>query len=251
MMRGYLPMDRENFQGSLLGARDREYAVCRLKPKLLQNMRASREAPNTFVCDEQIDPYFGSKSGAKKRMAKKTCEGLEYFTLATTNKEYEGYKYEIREPTTEEKEGAVIQNADPVSGGFTLNYEMEGGRKYEIDLTAPSNTFGKMILLIFQCGTYLRYQNACLVTDSAYGFLSGMVFLQLWEIMWVTSLRIAQRAGFLGIEEFRKGALDELRNKPGVAAVSEESKENKKKNKFSKEIKRWEKERTKSRMGTS
>ena len=62
MMRGYLPMDRENFQGSLLGARDREYAVCNLKPKLLQNMRASREATNTFVCEEQIEPYFGGKA---------------------------------------------------------------------------------------------------------------------------------------------------------------------------------------------
>ena len=156
VIRGYLPMDRKIFQESLLGARDREYAVCRLKPKLLENMRASREAPNTFVCDEQIDPYFGNLSGAKKRLPKKTCEGLEYFTLATTNKEYRGYKPEIREPPgPDEKEGVISQKSDPVSGGFTLNYDMEGGPRYEIDLTAPSNTFGKIILLIFGCGEYL------------------------------------------------------------------------------------------------
>ena len=64
-LRGYLPMDCQNFQESLLGARDREYAVCRLKPKLLRNMRASREAPNTFVCDEQIELYYEQMSGER------------------------------------------------------------------------------------------------------------------------------------------------------------------------------------------
>ena len=185
-LRGYLPMDRQNFQESLLGARDREYAVCRLKPKLLRNMRASREAPNTFVCDEQIDPYYGQMSGAKKRLQKKTCEGLEYYTLASTNKDYANYKKEIREPPEDgERKGVILQKADPVCGGFTLNYVMEGGPRYEIDLTTPSNIFGKMVLLIFRCGGYLRYRNKCVVTDSAYEFLSGMCFLQLWGILWV------------------------------------------------------------------
>ena len=129
-LRGYLPMDRQNFQESLLGARDREYAVCRLKPKLLRNMRASREAPSTFVCDEQIDPYYGQMSGAKKRLQKKTCEGLEYYTLASTNKDYANYKKEIREPPEDgERKGVILQKADPVCGGFTLNYVMEGGPK--------------------------------------------------------------------------------------------------------------------------
>ena len=51
---------------------------------------------------------------------------------------------------------------------------------------------------------YLRYQDLCLVTDSAYGFLDGMVFLGLWGISWVTSLRIGQRRGFLGVVEIEK-----------------------------------------------
>ena len=84
--------------GSILGARDREYGVCRLKTKLLENSRNAREAPLTFVCDEQINPYTGHISGAKKRLPKKTCEGLEYYTLATTNKDYEGYSKAIRAP---------------------------------------------------------------------------------------------------------------------------------------------------------
>ena len=37
VIRGYLPIDREIFLWSLLAARDRELAVCRLKPKLLLN----------------------------------------------------------------------------------------------------------------------------------------------------------------------------------------------------------------------
>ena len=88
-IRAYLPVDRENFQQSLLGARDREYAVCRIKPKLLQNIRDSRESPSTFVCDELNVPYTGHLSGCKKRLQKKTREGLEYICLCTTNKGYQ------------------------------------------------------------------------------------------------------------------------------------------------------------------
>ena len=68
---GFLPIDRELWNGSLIGARDREYAVCRLKPAFLRNSRAAREPPLIFVCDEQLNPYFGNRSGAKKRKPKK------------------------------------------------------------------------------------------------------------------------------------------------------------------------------------
>ena len=80
---GYLPVDRELLKGSLIGARDREYAVCRLKYKFLKNSRAAREPPRYFVCDEQLSPYFGHMSGLKKRMPKKKLEGIEYWSLAT------------------------------------------------------------------------------------------------------------------------------------------------------------------------
>ena len=87
---------------------------------------------------------------------------------------------------------------------------MEGGPKYEIDQTTPSNLFGKMILLIFSCSSYLRYQGSCLITDSAYGYLSGMVFLQLWSVLWVTSFRFALRRGFRGIEDIKNVYLAKL-----------------------------------------
>ena len=208
-IRAYLPVDRENFQQSLLGARDREYAVCRIKPKLLQNIRDSRESPSTFVCDELNVPYTGHLSGCKKRLQKKTREGLEYICLCTTNKGYQGYKAKILEAIDEEEE-KVIRKADPVSGGITFAYTMEGGPKYEIDQTTPSNLFGKMILLIFSCSSYLRYQGSCLITDSAYGYLSGMVFLQLWSVLWVTSFRFALRRGFRGIEDIKNVYLAKL-----------------------------------------
>ena len=73
----------------------------------------------------------------------------------------------------------------------------------------------------------------CLVTDSAYGFLTGMVFLQLWEILWVTSLRIAQRVGFLGVEEIRACALEQ----PEKGKALEPPEKGKAKRNFCKEIK--------------
>ena len=241
MVRVYLPMDRENFQSSLVGARDREYAVCRLKPRLLKNMRESREAPSTFVCDEQIDSYYGHLSGAKKRLPKKTCEGLEYFTLACTNKSYEGYRTEKRLPAKEnEAKGELIQKRDPVSGGFTLNYTMDGGPRYEIDLTAPSKSFGQMILLIFFCSSYLRYKNICLVTDSAYGFRTGMCFLEIWGIIWITSLQIAKRRGFLGVADIKKVAEQVESEKEKKKKKGQKDSSNKKKDPkrlFSKDVK--------------
>ena len=82
---------------------------------MLHNARAAREAPISFVVDEQNLPYWGNRSGAKKRLPKKTLEGLEYFTIATSNKGYEGYADEVRSPPSEEYPlGKVISPADPV-----------------------------------------------------------------------------------------------------------------------------------------
>ena len=201
-IRGYLPIDRELYLGSLTGARNRELAVCRIKPEMLRNCRNSREPPLYFVCDEQLAPYFGKMSGAKKRMPKKKIEGLEYFTLATSNKGYDGYKHEIRAaPQEGEKEGELIQAADPVCGGYKFMYIMGGGPRYEVGSTNPSKTFGSMMLLIFMCGGYFRYKNCCVITDSAYGFVEAMLYLSLWGITWVGSLRMHQRRGFLGLKE--------------------------------------------------
>ena len=100
-------------------------------------------------------------------MPKKTGEGIEYYTIATSNKDYFGYQAELREATIDGKKGKLIRGADPVAGGYILNYYMESGAHYEIGTTAPSKTFGIAMLLIFSCGMYLRYQNVCLVTDSA------------------------------------------------------------------------------------
>ena len=200
-MRGYLPLDREFFLGSLIGARDREFGVGRLKPIFLKNSRSARDPPARFAIDEQIAMYFGSKSGLKKRMPKKTGEGIEYFTVATSNKYYEGYQGETRKPSNDGKPGKLVRAADPVCGGYKFNYLMDGGRRYQVGTTATSKSFGILMLLIFGCGTYLRYSNSCLITDSAYGFIEGVAILSLWEISWVTSLRIALRRGFLGIKE--------------------------------------------------
>ena len=178
-VRGYLPIDRELFLGSLLGARNREFGVCRLKSKVLQNSRSAREPPLKIAIDEQLVHYTGSKSGLKKRMPKKTGEGIEYYTIATSNKDYFGYKSEIRELSDDGKPGKLLEKGDPVAGGYKLAYFMEGGARYEVGSTGPSKSLGLVMLLIFSCGLYLRYENVCLVTDSAYGFLEGMAFIGL------------------------------------------------------------------------
>ena len=135
-------------------------------------------------------------------MPKKTLEGLEYYTLACSNKDYEGYHGEVRErPTEENILGKISKRADPISGGYKLNYVFSGGRKYEVGTTHPSKTFGIMLMLIFGCGGYFRDSGSTLVTDSAYGFLDGMILLSLWQIKWLTSLRLAQRQGFSGLVE--------------------------------------------------
>ena len=177
---GYLPIDKEFFNGSLLGARDREYGVCRLKHKMLDNSRHSREPPLKFVPDEQIDPYHGFLSGAKKRAAKKTGVDLQFYTLATTNKDYEGYQKEVREyPENLGGKSKIIAMADPVSGGFKLNYTMSGGRRYEVGYSHNKKLVGVMLLLIFECGQYLRHKDCIAVTDSAYGFLPAMCLMAL------------------------------------------------------------------------
>ena len=169
---------------------------------MLANIMQSREPPSYVCVDEQILPYHGFKSGAKKRLPKKISVGLEYFTLATSNKGYEGYREEIRAPPADGVEGKIIRPADPVSGGLKLNYFMHGGRKYEVGTPNPSNIYGIMWLLIFSLGSYLRFKNVVLVTDSAYRCLDGMIYISLWGIHWVTSFRLSQRRGFLGIKEF-------------------------------------------------
>ena len=204
-VRGYLPIDRDFFQGSLTGARDREYAVCRIKPQFLKNCRDAREPPLYFTVDEQLAPYFGKRSQAKKRMPKKKLEGLEYFSVCTSNKDYEGYRAEERaQPEEGEAEGRITRKADPVYGGYYFMYLMEVGPLYEIGSTNPSKTFGVMMLLIFLCGGYLRYGNSCVITDSAYGFVEAMVYLSLWGITWVSSLRLSQRRGFLEVKSFEE-----------------------------------------------
>jgi len=52
---------------------------------------------------------------------------LEYHALACSNKEYEGFKDEIRATVDGEEEGRIVRQRDPVSGGFKLDYKMSGG----------------------------------------------------------------------------------------------------------------------------
>ena len=240
-IKGHLPIDREHFISSLTGARNREFGVCRIKDKMLHNSRTAREAPSLFVVDEQIVPYTGHLSGAKMRLPKKTSEGLEYFTIATSNKEYEGYKEEIREDSKEgDPEGAIISARDPVSGGYKLNYKLETGPKYEIASPAGSKMLGILMLLIFQLGPYLRYSKICLVTDSAYSFVEGMCLMALWGINWVSSLRIKQRKGFRRIKEIEAKSLA-IRGKE--KDVTEPN--------FKKVLTAWEKEQKDEKKGTS
>ena len=166
--------------GSLLGARDREYGVSRLKPVLLENVLHCRDPQLYIACDEQINPYTGAKSGLKKRLPKKTSEGIEYITIATSNKGYENYRGEERAESQEgEIRGKIIRPADPVCGGLKLNWIMQGGRRYEVGTPNPSKFFGAMTLLIFELGAYLRFRDIILVTDSAYGFLECMFFMTI------------------------------------------------------------------------
>ena len=118
----------------------------------------------------------------KKSVTKENRRGTRVLYIATSTKGYDGYNGELRAPVEEgELLGKIIRKADPVSGGYVLNYVMQGGKKYEVGSTNPSSNFGTLLLLIFTCGggTYLRYRDRMLVTDSAYGFLDGMCFLSL------------------------------------------------------------------------
>ena len=161
-IKGHLPIDRKLFMSSLIGARDREFGVARIKYEMLENSRKVREAPSFFVVDEQIVPYTGRLSGAKKRLPKKTSEGLEYFTIATSNKEYLGYQVEIREETKDSDDvGKILTQCDPVSGGYRLNYILEKGPKYEVGYPSGSKMLEVLMLPIFQLGAYLRYSGSC------------------------------------------------------------------------------------------
>ena len=85
-LRGYLPMDRDFFLGSLIGARNREFAVCRLKPKLLKNLREAREPPLYFVCDEQIAPSTSKCQDRKHVCKRKKVKGSSTFQLRLLTK---------------------------------------------------------------------------------------------------------------------------------------------------------------------
>ena len=107
-------------------------------------------------------------------------EGIEYYALATSNKDYEGWKGEKRaDPLEGETVGKLIRPADPVCGGYKLNYTMGVGPRYEPGSTNPSKIFGTMLLLIFSCGAYLRYGDSIAVTDSAYAFVEAMLYISL------------------------------------------------------------------------
>ena len=171
---------------------------------MLENSRRSREPPKIFVPDEQINPYHGMLSGAKKRAAKKTGVGLQFYTLATSNKGYAGYKEAIYEEGEAQNKKSIVRQADPVFGGFKINYSMSGGRRYEVGYSHNKKIVGVMMSLIFGCGDYLRYSDCIAVTDSAYGYVPSMCLMSLWGISWVTSFSISQRRGFLGIPIFMK-----------------------------------------------
>ena len=172
---------------------------------------------------------------------------MDYTTLATSNKYYENYREEERgEPTEKEPLGKLLRRADPVSGGYKLNYIMDGGPKYEFGTPNSSKLFGTMLLLIFQAAEYLRYKNATVITDSAYGFLEAMLFLSIWGLKWVTSFRLAQRMGVQGISEFKNA----VENKKGLAGTKSTALKTGKAT-FSKKVAIWEKANKNDVKGTS
>lgn len=117
---------------------------------MLKNTGNVREPPSITAIGEQIPRSRSKLSGAKKRQPKKNAEGLEYFTVATSNKLYEGYKEEVRgDPEEGKRKEDAISDADPAYGGYTINYFMEGGPRYEVDSIVASKSFGMLLLLIF------------------------------------------------------------------------------------------------------
>ena len=95
-----------------------------------------------------------------------------------------------------------------------------------------------------------------MVKDSAYGFLGGMYFLQLWGILWVSSLRVGQRLGFENIEDIRLFAAKErlkasLKRKKKVVKKKNEKKVEKKEPTFRDDLKLWEKLKSKEKKGVS
>ena len=139
-----------------------------------------------------------------------------------------------------------MRPADPVCGGYILNYVMEPGRRYQVGSTATSKVFGAMMLLIFSCGTYLRYKDVCVVTDSAYGVLEGMALMSLWNISWVSSLRISQRQGFLGVKEIEDAGKEKSSSEKKKSKLQNQ---NKRKNKT--DVAAWEKKHSAFPKGSS
>ena len=68
------------------------------------------------------------------------------------------------------------------------------------------------MLMVFRCGIYLRNIGHCIVTDNAYCALEGLLFFALWEINYVTSVRMGQRKGYLGVKEIQDAGI-EMREK--------------------------------------
>ena len=109
---------------------------------MLANARKAIEPTLFFTVDEQNAQYQGLRSDAKKRLAKKTLEGLEYHTIATSNKGNEGQNDEIRgPPTDQEPMGELLKAADPVACEYKLNDIMEGGPRYEVGGTLAYKSF--------------------------------------------------------------------------------------------------------------
>ena len=113
-----------------------------------------------------------------------------------------------------------------------------------------------MILLIFSCSSYLRYQGSCLITDSAYGFLCGMVFLHLWSVLWVTSFRLSSRRGFRGIVDIKNAYVAKSsrdKKKDSIKKDSGLSKGKKKDDHFNQKhaVRPWDSLNTNSEKGSS
>ena len=90
---------------------------------------------------------------------------------------------------------------------------MSGGPKYDFGYSTPSKLFGSMLFLVFATGSYLREGNTTMITDSAFGFGKSVVFLSLWGMKCVTSIRAAQKRCFSSILNFKQAFEDQQKLK--------------------------------------
>ena len=156
-----------------------------------------------------------------------------------------------------DKDNKVIQTADPIAGGFPLFYTMAGGIRYEVGVTTPSKMFGIMMLMVFRCGLYLRNVGHCIVTDSAYCALEGLLFFALWEINFVTSVRMGQRKGYLGVKDIMDAGAEERRanekkkSKKNASSKKSENKSGSDQRTIKSDVRAFEKKYKDSTKGTS